>query len=247
MPSDQNIELISRTTVAIRRSFVERTETGDPSPLQALLSGTAGAGGGAGGRLRIALLMSLLWVVASPPHTTQRVASYWAQVLGLADPMGTGARSVRDTLGALEERHFVSLTRIPPDKTEIVLRSENGDGRPYAFPNPREGEDYFRVPRAFWSDRLVSQLSGRALAVYLVVLANADWRSEREFWISRELFHERYGLGDTTRKRGFKELVDRGILDVTERSVTSQSGSRTFRRNIYTLNPRYSGIAWDDE
>jgi hypothetical protein len=226
---------VSRASAAVRRSFVERGELGEPSPLKSLLSGINGPGGGAGGRLRIALLITLLWVVAQPPHTTRRVASWWAALLGLNEPTGSGARAVRDTLHELEARGFVTLTRIGNDSNEISLLNEDGSRRSYTFPAPADGEPYFRVPRLVWDEQWISRLTGRALAIYLIVLSNSGWRDEGDFWISASLFEERYGLGETTRKRGFRELVDLGILEVTAESVTRREGTRTFRRNIYRL------------
>lgn len=205
------------------------------------MSGHAGSGGGAGGRLRIALLLSILWVQAQPPYTSHRVAGWWARLLQLPDPPGTGARQIRDALHDLENRGFISLTLTDTGTNEIRVLNETGNGQRYTFPDPKE-ETYVRVPRALWADGWIAAMSGRALSVYLAVLSNAGWQGE-SFWLSSGRFHERYGMGETTRKKGFQDLVELGVLDVTARATTAQEGSRTFRRNVYSLNPDLRSVA----
>lgn len=227
---------ITRPFAAVRRAFVERDDPAVRSPLETLMSGQAGSGGGAGGRLRIALLLSILWVQAQPPYSSHRVAPWWARLLQLPDPTGTGARQIRDALHDLEERAFISLTRTDGGVNEIRLLEELGRGRLYTYPDPALQQLYMRIPRALWAEGWIAAMSGRALAVYLAVLANSGWR-DVDFWMSPGLFHERYGMGETTRKKGFQDLVDLGALDVVARATTVQQGSRTFRRNVYTLRP----------
>jgi hypothetical protein len=130
------------------------------------------------------------------------------------------------------------LVREPGEGVEgnqIGLLRETGTGEAYTFPDPSKGEPYIRIPRTLWTDGWIAKMSGRALAVYLVVLSNSGWQASREFWISGKLFHERYGLGDTTRKKGFRELTELGVLEVVERAVARREGTRTFRRNVYVL------------
>lgn len=236
-PSEEAARL-TRPGAAVRSLFVERDDPLSRTPLESLLSGrtAAGGGGGAGGKLRIALLLSILWVQAHPPYTSTRVAPWWARLLQLADPEGTGARQVRDTLHELRDRGFVSLTPTHTGVNEIRLLNELGTGDRYTFPSPADGERYFRIPRQLWADGWMRAMTGRALAVYLATLSNAGWKQE-PFWISSDLFHSRYGMGDTTRKKGFRELVDLGVLDIDSYSTTRQEGTRTFRRNVYTFNP----------
>lgn len=252
MTGDAERQRIKRSGAAVRRSFVEREGEGK-SPLGSLLSARGASGGGRGGRLRVALLLTLLWVVAAGDYSTTRVARYWANVLGMAEPDTLGARAILDTLHELEERGFVALTGLPKGGLEIQLLRETGTGEQYTFPDPSmpagsprhfggEGKDsYFRVPRAFWDSGMVQEMSGRALAMYLIVLSYAGY-DNRDFWLNATLFDELYGLGETTRKRGMKELVDLGVLEVVfvSRSAPGDSSGRRFRRNVYRLNPAFS-------
>lgn len=228
---------VKRSSAAIRRAFVERPEEGR-SPLSRLLSGINAeqGGGGRGGRTRIAVLITLLWVIASPPFDSKRVSPYWARLLGEPDPEGAGAHAVLDALHDLHERGFIQLDTTGTNRMRITLLRETGDQHSYSFPDPAEGESYFRVPRALWTSGVISEMSGRALALYLIALSHAGW-GEREFWINQSLFAARYGLGETTRKKGLRELVELGVLEITSvsRSMPGELSGRTFRRNIYVI------------
>lgn len=235
-------DAVNRLSAAIRRSFVERGEDGSASPLSQLMSGANAprGGGGRGGRTRIALLITLLWVIAHEPYDSKRISRYWASLLGEPDPAGAGAHAVLDALHDLQERGFIALDTSGTNRMLITLLRETADNHPYSFPDPKKGDSYFRVPRTLWTTGMIHEMSGRALALYLITLSHAGW-GEREFWINQSLFAERYGLGETTRKKGLKELVDLGVLEIASvsRSLPGETSGRTFRRNIYVLTPAF--------
>ncbi|PCC17184.1 hypothetical protein CIK62_10660 [Brevibacterium aurantiacum] len=54
-------------------------------------------------------------------------------------------------------------------------------------------------------------------------------------WFSPPQFKEKFGLGESTRKTGLRELVERGVLVMEKMPVDSGggSGNRTFMRNVY--------------
>lgn len=241
MSRETEVARIKRFSAPVRRAFVEQPEDGK-SALASLLSGAnaSGGGGGRGGRLRIALLLTLIWVIAKEPYTSGRVARSWAELLDLPDPEGTGARAIRDTLDELEERGFVRTATADAGRPEVELLLELGTRKGYRHPDPALNEPYFRVPRSLWESGLIGKLSGRALAMYLVCLSIGGW-SSREFWINGSLVASRYGLGETTRKRGLKELVDLGVLLSRTAPVElgHDAGGRTFVRNIYTINSAF--------
>lgn len=65
---------------------------------------------------------------------------------------------------------------------------------------------------------------------------------DESIWISPRIGRERYDLSDETRNKGFRELVDQGILGLRRRPVPTASFDERFRaRNVYTLRPR----VWD--
>lgn len=234
----------------IRRDFIERTG-GKSSPLGLLLSGANASrgGGGRGGRLRVALVLTLIWQLAKSPHTTTRPARYWAELLQLDDPDKAGARTIRSTLLEIERRGFIRTEERGPGKVpEIFLMDESLRGADYQLPYLQaieEGSEgatsYFRVPESFWASGLCSKLSGAGLSMYLIAMSRAGWGNQPSFWLSPSRFAEEYGLGDSTRKKGLRELVDLGVVTQQLRSVdrSGQAGYRTFLRSIYTVAAEY--------
>ncbi|GAA2534544.1 hypothetical protein GCM10009860_13530 [Microbacterium mitrae] len=234
----------------VRRAFIERTDD-SPSPLSLLLSGANASrgGGGRGGRLRVALVITLIWQLAKSPHTTIRPARYWAVLLKLEDPDRAGSRAIRSTLLEIERRGFIRTEERGPGKVpEIILRDESLRGVDYKLPYLQAIEEgaagstsYFRVPETFWSSGLCTDLSGAGLAMYLIAMSRAGWGNDPSFWLSPTLFRKEYGLGESTRKKGLKELVDRGVLTHELRSIdrNGESGHRRFVRSVYTIVSDY--------
>lgn len=230
----------------VRRKFIESSSSSS-SPLRHLLSGTNATrgGGGRGGKLRVALLLTLIWQLARSPHTTIRPARYWAELIDLEDPEKGGARAIRSTLLELERRGFVRTEERGPGKVpEMILLDETLSMRDYKLPYLQAMEEgsegttsYFRVPESLWSTGLLAKLSGAGLAMYLIAMSRGGWGNQPSFWISPSLFAEQYGLGDSTRKKGLKELVDFGVVTHELRSIdrSGQSGYRKFQRSVYTV------------
>lgn len=210
------------------------------TPLTRLLR-TRGASGGQGGALRIALLISLIWVTARPPYTTTRIAAYWAGLIGRSDdPRGDGARAVRDALHELADRDLVELHSVGP-KTVIVLRNESqpvDGGEPVLYEPPYNSEPYLSVPRAFWTEGLAADLSGAGIAMYLCALALTR-SDDPEFFISASYFNSRYGISRSSRKRGLAELTERGVLTVRVEESEDPITYRTVRRNIYRVAKQF--------
>lgn len=232
---------VRRDTCPLRRSFVERPEGNDAlTPLAALLR-TSGEVGGKGGGLRIALLMSLIWVTARPPYVTNRVAPYWAELLGREDPGGVGARAIRDALHELADRGLVQL-RSTGTRLEIILcnesQPETAAGDPNLYVPPYGLEQYIPVPRSFWTRGLAGELSGAGIAMYLCSLALTR-SDDPEFFIAGAHFEERYGISRSSRKRGLAELTERGVLTVRVEETIDFKTFRKVRRNIYRLAKRY--------
>jgi len=242
------------TGAPIRRHFIERSGQ-TPSPLSLLLSGSNASrgGGGRGGRLRVALVLTLIWRLAKSPHTTIRPARYWAEILQLDDPEKAGARAVRNTLLELERRGFIRTEDRGPGKMpEIILRDETLRNVDYKLPYLQaveEGEagdtSYFRVPESFWATGLCAKLSGAGLAMYLIAISRAGWGDDPSFWISPSRFSEEYGLGDSTRKKGLKELIEHGVVTKELRSIdrSGKEGHRRFQRSVYTVVANFRSVS----
>lgn len=205
-------------------------------------------GGGRGGRTRLALLVTLIWVSAAPPHDSTRPARFWAELIGLDDPTTTGARSISESLVDLEKRGFIVLDHAVGGMPPIVqLLKEDLSRNLYSVPGAKKDdeaiEQYFRVPKALWMSGIIQEMSGSALAMYLLVLSQVRSDDvEPKVWFSPATFKERFGLGDSTRKTGLRELVDLGILIEQVESLDNSGGTanRTYRRKTYSLDLRYS-------
>ena len=212
-------------------------------PMASLMSGRQGSGGGRGGRTRLALLLSLIWVASGKDHSTTRPASFWARLLGMPDPGETGARTINATWAELERRGFVKVQRGPHTGavSQITLLDESASGAPYRIPTGGEGDRYIRVPEALWAAPVLTQeMTGPGLALYLITLRTYGLaRSKDRLTFPAVTFHDRYGLSESTRKKGLKNLDDLLILMRTK-SVVDDSGGVGHRlrpRNTYELAP----------
>ncbi|MFF0637818.1 hypothetical protein ACFYTS_35610 [Nocardia sp. NPDC004151] len=206
-------------------------------------SSSGGSGGGRGGHVRLATLLSIIWVAAAPPHDATRPARWWADLAGLEDPSAAGARRVLNALHDLDERGFLVLEGGKGGQTPTVrLLSETGDGTPYQLPYKDQESSYVRVPHQLWTTGLISRLTGRGLAVYLCLLSHHDHNDrDKGIWFNKQGFHDLHGLGESTRLKGLAELVDENVVSFQERSIDTTGGTdyRTYRRRLYTIEQPY--------
>lgn len=104
-------------------------------------------------------------------------------------------------------------------------------------------QPYFRVPAALWEKGLIGKLSGPGLAMYVIVMRSVRTdRDSNKVWFSPATFKERFALGDSSRKAGLRELVERGVLIEEWESVDATGGTeyRTRRRKTYTVEEAYA-------
>jgi hypothetical protein len=72
------------------------------------------------------------------------------------------------------------------------------------------------LPVAFWHNCWIVKLSGRAVALLLILLDHLSGASSaRRDWIRPHDARARYGLSEDTWTRGVKELSSHGLLRVT--------------------------------
>lgn len=231
----------------VRDAFFQIEIDGRPSyPLASLMSSRSGPGGGRGGKTRVLLYLSLLWVSAGGDYSSSRPASFWASLLGLKDPDGPGSRVVRSSWRELAARGFVTITPGPSrdDPPTIVPLREDGTGRPYNRPEGTGGDTYRRIPQKAWQVLFhAEELSGPGLVMYLVALRTAGkaGHADRLVFPSR-YFKTEYGMGESTRKAGLRNLVDLGVLDAETRATDAfgNLGQRRHRRTLYTLLEEYT-------
>ncbi len=228
----------------LRRGFLIKAADDEPSPLNTLMSSRSRSGGGRGGRQRLALLLTAIWVCSRPPHQTQRSASWWADMVGLPDPQSRAStRSVIANLSELAHREFIDFEPGRGGYAPIVtLRSELGTGAPYQRPHLDERPNYFRIPETLWTrDRLIGKLDARGLAMYLIMLSYFNANDHEGTWFSDKSFRARHGMAEATRLNGLNQLVNHGVVSMQQVfiDVNHGRGYRATRRRYYTLDPVY--------
>lgn len=206
-----------------------------------------GGGGGRGGRTRLALYLSALWVAGGGDHSTTRPAPFWARLLGLRDPDEAGARVVRASWAELVQRGFCTAEpgKSSGDVPTYTLLSDRGDRDAYTIPKGRGGDLYFRIPETMWTRGLIGdeELTGPGLAMYLVALRTASMVGRTDSLVfPGASFNRDVGLSDATRKKGLRNLDALGVLSgIPEaRDDFGDQGHRLRPRNVYTINAEWA-------
>lgn len=228
----------------VRDAFFSHSRSGvTVYPLASLLSATGGSGGGRGGRTRVMLYLSLLWVAGGGDHSSSRPAKWWAELLGLEDPEGAGGRVIRSSWGELERRGFVSITRgeASGDIPTIRPLREDGSREAYTIPAGRGGDTYRRIPDSAWQALFhTKELTGPGLVMFLIALRTYGQSRGGSLTFPRDYFRSEYGISDSTRKTGLRNLVSLSVLEAEGTSVEQDgSGSRRRGRTVYELMPTY--------
>lgn len=227
----------------VRRSFARsRDGAGAPSPVAEVIS-SGKTRGGPGGTTRLRLLLSVMWKAgAKAPYSVSGTPAWWARLIGIDDPDVEGARSVRNALRDLQNRGLLRPTRPGTAATQSVTPLlEDGSGTAYTPPE----RDYFRVPEVFWTQGIITRLQAPALVMLLCVLSVSQWDERtQQFHVVQfrpTTTKQVFGVSDSTRKRGLKELSDQGLLeDLTGPDVGySVDGMPRNRSRHYRLTPLF--------
>lgn len=254
-PSSETLETAKRAAsrarkvAQLRLRFIAREDpSAPPPPLAQMLRG------GRGGDVRLKLFLTFLWFQTDGTHAVplEYPAQLWAQLLGLEDPPGHGARRINQAQRWLEKHDFIQIQAQPGHANRIIVLEESGDGAsPYAPPgrltnrlrdDPEQQRRhlYAQLPAELWTHGYMALLKGAALACYLILLDQhgpGKVAAERPVWISPKLFKDRYGLSDDTRAKGMRELRAHGLVTITRKRVNPHDFDLERIRNTYTLNP----------
>lgn len=234
-----------REDTPVRKSFV-RGIASRPAPMSQLYSG------GRSGVVPIKLYLALIWRCSSEPYETDKPARSWATLLDLPDPAVSGTRRINAAIRTLA-RHKLVTTRSQPGHPNMVqLRDENGSGRTYNLPSTSHvlatsrhrskteisSHIYFKLATKLWTSGYVQALSGPALVILLILLAEQGGEGE-PVWFGQKAFEDRYDISPQTRTAGTKELQASGLLHITRASIAVGAYSSVFdarrMRNIYHL------------
>lgn len=245
----------ARKAVPIRNSFVRNDNPAEDPPMKKLVS----IGGGRGGAVPVLLYVALIWKCAKKPFDVKLPARKWAELLGLADPTGKGARRVTHALQTLADNKLINLDKVHGEATKVTLLDESGDGSAYELPSTaysRHGvkrDLYFKVSSKLWTSGDLQQLSASGLAMLLILLEEGGFRPSqsptralhkfpkgRDIWFTTENFPARYGISASMRSRGTKELEDADLLETTRMPVGPPGVLVSFTtekvRKVYTLH-----------
>lgn len=244
----------ARKSVPIRNSFVRNDNRGEDAPLTKLVSG----GGGRGAAVPVMLYVALIWKCAKKPFDVKLPARKWAELLGLPDPSGKGARRIANALQTLEGFRLIRLDKVHGDASRVTLLDESGDGSDYEVPSTAYSRGglkrdlYFKVSSKLWTSGVFQQLSAPGLAMLLILLEEGGHKPSegqfkllrrvpqgREVWFTTENFPERFGISASMRSRGTKELQNAFLLETVRRPVgppgTQVSFTTEKLRKVYTL------------
>lgn len=196
-------------------------------PLARLLRRTGGLDA-----VGVKLAVTAFWMArAAPEFEIAEPAATWARLLDLPAPDSSGARRVRAAMSTLEDLWLIETTSRPPRPTLLRLRREDGTGRGYTLPQPKEAgtSDYFfRVPAVLWSGGWLSGLSGPALTVLLVVLSRRNFEPPYPpVWMTQRQVREEHGLSYRTWWEGVRELEEFHLLDRFTQTRKGDSGHQS--------------------
>lgn len=222
-----------RSTTPIRKSFV-RSDSPDVLPPLARIVSTRGRGGG----VPLKLFLGLVRRSSAEPYDTNIPARRWASLLDLDSPNTLGARRIGAALGRLSELGLIDLSLSRGEASQVTLLREDASGAAYSLPSkPGLGQRYLQLPDRLW-EGYVQQMSASALTMLLILLAEPGSR-EGGMWWSVEKFPAWYGVSESMRARGTKELGELGLIKVTKRMLDTPRGGngdqRDRVRNIYRL------------
>jgi hypothetical protein len=165
--------------------------------------------GGRGGGVRLKVYLSMSLIAVRQPYDVKLPARVWAEMLDLPDPEQNGARRVADAIDWLEHHRLIAVARNAGAPADVRLLSQLGDGGHYSRPSQR----WVNVPVSFWQRGWIATLSGKAVALLLVLLDLQGGRAEPQ-WIAPRIARERYELSPDTWTRATKELSANGLLSV---------------------------------
>ncbi|MFK0005516.1 hypothetical protein ACIQTZ_00535 [Paenarthrobacter sp. NPDC090520] len=231
-PPQQAIELLEkaverskrRSSVRLPLGFARDQVNAFPAPpLAQLLRG--------GGEVRIKVLLTILMMATKHPHETRVASRELAAMLNLRDADGAGARRANKAISDLVTANLVRRDLRPGHVPNVTILDPSGSGEEWNS-EQLSGTTYITLPPDLWRRGWLIALSGRALALLIILRENTGGRAKGA-WIPG-VRHRQYGLSEDTWTKATKELRESGLLDVEEKVYSFQGEPR--RRNVYTLH-----------
>lgn len=183
-----------------------------------------------GGEVRLKVFLTTLMMATKAPHSRKVASKEMAAMLNLRDVERAGARRASKAFADLEGRSLVRIDRKPGYVPTTTVLDPAGTGKEWDALKLKGA--YITLPIALWRRGWFIALSGRALALLIILRELTQSRAATGAWVDG-IRKRQYGLSDDTWTRGTQELRDAGLLEVREDVYSSQGEPR--RRNVYKL------------
>lgn len=212
------------STVRFPQTFARDRRGKDPDPpLARILRG--------GGEIRLKVFMTVLMMATAPPHATKVSSTDLAVMLDLPDPHGAGSRRVSKAFRDLSKMGLVSRSSKPGYVPETTVLDPGGSGSEWSDTSLER--PYITVPVSLWRRGWFIALSGRAIALLVVLRELTNGRQNTKGTWADGIRKRQYGFSDDTWTRAAAELKEAGLLEVQEE--VHQSHGEPRRRNLYRL------------
>ncbi|WP_191564900.1 ArsR family transcriptional regulator [Janibacter melonis] len=194
--------------------------------------------------LLLYLLLLTLWPGVLKNRREPLEGPTWARLLSTeTSGMAWTPSDVSRAWGDLERLHLIERTR-QGRALQVKPRREDGK-KPWTDPGlvrSNREETYFILPGAFWTDHLFAELSLGELAMLLIIAAETS--KDDEVHLTAEQVHDWYGISASTAKKGFNDLVQRGLANRRVDYVKAPlSSTGTTAHHYYSLTGSYSSGA----
>lgn len=214
-----------RSATPIRSSFVQQPPGSQdrPSVLADFVT--------RGDRRGLEALLLVLTVASSEPYDVRFESRVWARALEIRAV--DHATAVSKVWSRLADRNLITRERVRR-RARITPLREDGSGQPYARPVGADGDTYFNLDHAYWT-QWRDHLSLSGLAMLLVSL-----HAKPGFELPFERVPEWYGFSADTAQTGMSELRRHGLVSVTKTyrvAPLSPTGSVEVRR--YQVQPPF--------
>jgi hypothetical protein len=162
----------------------------------------------------------------------------WARAIDITTttPGQAGANAASKALTRLEERKLIVRERVGRGGVRVTLLREDGSGADYARPGAGNSDRFLKLPHRYWTEGWFRKLDLPATAMLLVAL-----HEKPGFQLPAERMPTWYGWSADTAERGFKKLIELGILSKQTRYVKAPlSPTGLAALNEYTLTGAFA-------
>ncbi len=203
-PDETLVDLLDRSrrhSVPIRRSFLQLPDK-RPGPLAAFVEG----------RRPIALDLWLLVHAGAScfPWDVRQPAMSWARMLDM--PQSTASETTISRNWSWLERQRLTRSERDHRVRKIFLMWEDGSGREFERATGKE-RGFFKLPYAYFTDRIHRQLKLAGKATLLICLAQSP-----TFTLPTERAADWYGISADTLQRGVDELRQLELIKIWSRT-----------------------------